>query len=176
MGCHTWFSVPFVQGEEEIYKLAQQYVDTSPHFQPGGYKEMYQLAIDNKLPGVVKELAGLIDDCSSYDDSWTLYMGVEEFALRQYNKENNTNLARYKDWELVESLNLESYSDEPRIGGYPEHVIRTYDQMVEFMKTGFDNNEGQHFDFYYQEDRKENFMQGIRNFFYRHPDGIITFG
>lgn len=71
---------------------------------------------------------------------------------------------------------LESYSDEPRISGDPDRIIRSYEDMLDFMKTGYDREDGKHFDFYYDEERYPLFMVGIEIFFEKHPDGIIHFG
>jgi hypothetical protein len=177
MGCHTWFSVPYVKNDKaKVIELAQEFVNTSPYL-TADHKKMYQYAIDAELHDVIKELATSLGDGKDYGEPWTLYLDITDYSLMEYNKLNGTNYKSKYDKEVYEKIDLESYSDEPRIGGYPEHIIiRTYDQMVEFMKTGFDDKEGKHYNFYYDESRKENFMEGIRTFFYRHPDGIITFG
>ena len=74
--------------------------------------------------------------------------------------------ARYKD-----------DSDEPRIGGYPETIITSAEQMFQFMKTGFYSEKySRQLDFQIQEDRKDIIFNLITTFFKIHPDGIITFG
>jgi hypothetical protein len=48
--------------------------------------------------------------------------------------------------------------------------------MVEFMKTGHIDEDGNNYQFYYDENRIEKVMDGIKQFFINHPEGIITFG
>ncbi len=64
----------------------------------------------------------------------------------------------------------------PRISGYPDKVIHSYEEMVMFMNTGFVDEEGKQHDFYWQPERYDFIMAGINRFFTNHPDGIITFG
>ena len=70
----------------------------------------------------------------------------------------------------------ENGTDEPRIGGYPENVITSEDEMLEFIKTGFTREDGKHFDFHIEEERRDRIFRHIKDFFKKHPDGIITFG
>ena len=174
MGCHTWFSVPYSADKEEIVELAQKYLDNLKGSSIG-HKKMYQYAIDNLLEEPILELAEYsVDGCHS--ENWTVYVDIKKWSLLQYNKSNGTNYDSIFDEAVHNKIPLEYYSDEPRIGGYPDKVIRSYDEMVDFMKTGFTDEEGVRHDFYYDEDRKENFMNGIKTFFEKHPKGIITFG
>ena len=81
------------------------------------------------------------------------------------------------EWVMYERI--EEIGDEPRIGGYPDRVVRSYEDMEDFMSTGFDGEhcgKPYHFDFYYDQERKEQIMEGIKNFFKKHPEGIICFG
>ena len=97
--------------------------------------------------------------------------------LDLYNKKHNLNFTQFSDViDAIFYLYIESYSDEPRIGGYPGNIIKSYDEMVEFIKTGYTNSEGEKFEFYYEKERYPKFMEGIQQFFTKHPDGIITFG
>ena len=70
----------------------------------------------------------------------------------------------------------ENGTDEPRIGGYPENVITSEDEMLEFIKTGFTREDGKHFGFHIEEERRDRIFRHIKDFFKKHPDGIITFG
>ena len=142
-------------------------------------RKMYEYAIKEQL----------VDPCCglAYPEyrniGWTVYIGVEDWSLMQYNKKHRTNYKDKFDKRVYGKIKLESYSDEPRIGGYPPNVIRSYREMVRFMKTGYTETERvhgrlktKHYDFYYNKKRKPVFMKGIKTFFEKHPDGIITFG
>jgi hypothetical protein len=58
----------------------------------------------------------------------------------------------------------------------PENVITSEDEMLEFIKTGFTREDGKHFDFHMEEERRDRIFRHIKDFFKKHPDGIITFG
>lgn len=175
MGCHTWFSVPYKTGKEEIKRLAQQWLNNADHISMG-HKKMYQYAIDNEIIEPVCELASYETDCShDVETEWTLYKDIKDYSIEKYNSENGTSIDKY-DYDACEKAGIEYYSDEPRIKGYPSNVIKSYEEMLNFMQTGFTDSEGKHYDFYYEESRKEAFMQGIKTFFTNHPKGIITFG
>jgi hypothetical protein len=170
MGCHTWFSVPLEKNKDSIIKEAQKNLDTFSLSDDN--KKMYQYAIDNELMDVCCDLG--YPEYSFYD--CIIYQDIREYSLKEYNRENGTTYdSEYHD-DVFNKIELESYSNEPRISGYPERVIRSYDDMVDFMSTGFDDDKGNHHNFYYDEDRKETFMEGIKIFFEKHSEGIITFG
>jgi len=99
---------------------------------------------------------------------------TKDYLFDVYNSWHFLLLQPNNEWWLYESVS--EISDEPRIGGYPDKVIHSEKEMLEFMGTGFTNDEGKHFDFYYDADRYDIFMKGIQTFFQKHPDGIITFG
>ncbi len=173
MGCHTWFSVPYKTDKKEIIEIAQNWLNKSDHVSIG-HKKMYQWAIDNEIEEPVCELASFETD-TNHKDGWLLYKDIDKYSKEKYNNLHGTNID-FHDSEAWKGINIELYSNEPRIGGYPDTIIKSYDQMVEFIKTGFTNAEGTHFDFRYEQDRKEHFMYGIETFFINHPNGIITFG
>jgi hypothetical protein len=174
MGCHTWHSVPNGATKEEIIKKAQEYLasDSSKWMTESTHK-MYQWAVDNELCEPCCSLA--FPENSSID--WTVYLDITDWSLQQYNKEHGTNFESQYDAAFKKlNVQLEYYSDEPRIGGYPKDVIRSYDELVKAMETGLIGEDGTLHQFRYDESRKEAFMQGKREFFEKHPDGIITFG
>ncbi len=173
MGCHTWFSVPYKTDKEEIIKLAQEFLNKSEYMSLG-HKQMYQWAIDNKIEEPVCELASFEIDCNRQGE-WSLYKDVKDFSIEKHNEKSGLSIDKY-DYDACEKAGIESYSDEPRIGGYPDRIIRSYDDMIDFMSTGFTDDSGKHYDFYYDKERKEDFMSGIKQFFINHPQGIITFG
>lgn len=173
MGCHTWFSVPYKTDKKEIISLAQKLIDNSKYLS-SGHKKMYQWAIDNEIKEVVCELAAGESDCNREGD-WILYKDVKNYSVEKYNEEHGTNIDKY-DSKACDAANIENYSDEPRIGGYPSNVIKSYKEMVKFIKSGYTDEEGKHFEFRCDADRMTQVMQGIQTFFINHPDGIITFG
>ena len=173
MGCHTWFYVIVTKDKEEILELAQKALDSCKT--NAGNKKMYQYAIDNQIEEPVLELAEMEVD-GGHSHNWTVYKEVEIWSLEQYNKEHGTSYKSRFDKEVYGIIPLEHYSDEPRISGYPDKIVRSYEDMEQFMSTGFDDEEGQHHDFRYEQDRKERFMAGIKQFFTNHPEGIIAFG
>lgn len=176
MGCHTWYSVPYKTDKQEIINLAQKWLNEAKHIS-NGHKKMYQYAIDNEIIEPILELASFESDCSDRDNTkWVLYKDVNTYYVEKYNKENNTNIEIY-DYEKIKSLNIQIYGNEPRIGGYPEEVIiHSFDQMIEFMKKGYTDEEGKHYDFYHDKNREPEIIDNIKHFFSNHPEGIITFG
>lgn len=175
MGCHTWFSVPYKTDKNEIIKIAQDWLNNSDaRFVTDGHRKMYQYAIDNELKEPILELAGIATDCNSFNE-WILYKGIKDYSIEKYKEQHNIDIDPY-DYEAMEQAGIENYSSEPRIGGYPDKIIKSYKEMVDFVKTGFTDEDGKHYDFRYDEDRKETFMKGIKQFFTNHPQGIITFG
>lgn len=175
MGCHTWFSVPYKTDKEEILKLAQHWLNKADHVSVG-HKKMYQYAIENEIIEPVCELASYETDSShDVETEWILYKDIKNYSIEKYNLENDTTIDKYDD-EACKKANIEYYSNEPRIGGYPDVIVKSYKEMVKFMETGFTDAEGKHHAFRYEENRKEAFMEGIKKFFINHPKGIISFG
>jgi len=142
-------------------------------------RQMYEYAVKEKLATPCCGLA-----YPEYKNiGWTVYIGVEDWSLMQYNKKHGTKHKSKYDKAVYNKIKLEVYSDEPRIGGYPTTVIRSYKEMLAFMRTGYTDRyksggkwKEKHYDFYYDKKRRSTFMKGIKTFFERHPDGIITFG
>jgi len=171
MGCHTWFSVPYKTDKKEIIEMAQKSLDEWKECSDSD-RQMYQYAIDMELVNPVCNLAS----GGNKNIGWKLYKDVQDWDLDNYNIDHGTNYDSRYHPDVYDKIDLESYSDEPRIGGYPDKVITSYQEMLDFMKTGFVDEEGIHHNFYYDEGRYPTFMKGIQEFFIKHPDGIITFG
>jgi hypothetical protein len=109
--------------------------------------------------------------------SWTLYANPTEVAVHAYNDDtSHDDVVDYFDYNKIDKLGLETYSNEPRINGYPDRVVTSNEDMIDFMSTGFVDEESVHHKFYYDENRKDYFMKGIDSFFKKHAKGIITFG
>lgn len=183
MGCHTWFSIPVIETKQEIIELAT--INLQKQFEKGwiteSSKKMYDFAIEQELITPVCELAcadvDLNNRFTTKDETWTLYKDPTDVSLQEYNKKNNTNYTHSYLCPADVLEQLETYSDEPRIGGYPNTQIKSYQEMLDFMKTGYTSEEdGKHYDFYYDKERYNDFMSGIKSFFEKHPKGLITFG
>ena len=178
MGCHTWFNVPYITDKKEIIKMAQETVDryVEKKWIGDGSRQMYQYAIDNELQEPVCELATSGEYSHYKEIEWTLYLDVQDADMYRYNKEHGTTYeSKYDMPEEIRDA-LEGYSDEPRIGGYPDTIIKSYVEMLKFMETGYTDSDNEHHVFRYEEDRYPMFMEGIKTFFTKHPQGIITFG
>jgi len=80
------------------------------------------------------------------------------------------------DGEPIIFTRYENDSDEPRIGGYPDTIIRSADEMFKAMQTGLTNWENKHFHFRWEKEREEHIKNHIITFFQKYPDGIIEFG
>ena len=201
MGCHTWFSVPFLTDKKEIIKLAQKYINSEKYLSSSA-KKMFQYAIDNELVDPCCQLACISPNkpgiSQKDNNSWSLYLDIQDFSLLKYNEKNNTNIKRYSD--EFHKLKLETYSDEPRIGGYPDIIIKSYEEMCSFISTGYDGinydeNDKEipfHYDFYFSgeidwkngeksnlgvnQEYRDKILNDIKQFFINHPKGIITFG
>ena len=176
MGCHTQYLVPVVHGIEAIKQLALEYLNRNDRYLHLSSRQMYEYAIANDLYEPIMEMA-----CNNYeskctwadDDQWVLYKEANHVAVEEYNRVHGTN---YRSWMTMQEIQIDWYGDEPRIGGYPERVIRSYEDMVDFMATGFTKENGDHCNFYYAPERYDHIMAMIRRFFINHPTGIITFG
>lgn len=175
MGCHTWYSVPYKTDKKEIITLAQKWLNEAEHIS-NGHKKIYQYAIDNEIIEPILELASFETDCSDRDNTkWVLYKDADTYYVEKYNKENGTSINKY-NFDEIKSLNIERFGSEPRIGGYPDTIIHSYQEMLDFMKKGYTDKEGKHYDFYYDKNRELEIIDRIKRFFTNNPEGIITFG
>ena len=84
MGCHTWFSVPYITDKNEIIAQAQLTLDNWKGLD-ANTRKMYQYAIDSELCEPVCDLAGTSFSLNYYDDSWVLYLDIKEYSLLKYN-------------------------------------------------------------------------------------------
>lgn len=176
MGCHTWFKVK--RSNDQILSIAQQALNINAKYMDANSIEFWQSQIDTNC---TDQLFEFIEDYTDYyvyeiDGMQCIFEHIDDYAIRIYNEKFSTNVRKYDSfWSNNRSM-FEDYSDEPRIGGYPERIIRSYDDMLDFMKTGYIDSRDQHYMFRYDESRYPKFMAGIKQFFINHPDGIITFG
>jgi len=113
-------------------------------------------------------------------EPYTADMGAIEycFQIRDLYSEKyvNDNL-KFINGEPIIFVCANGYdTDEPRIGGYPDTIIKSADEMFKAMETGLTNWEGKHCIFRWDKDREEKIRTNIIEFFKAHPDGIIEFG
>ena len=176
MGCHTWFSVPLITDKKTIIKKAVEEINSvdsnGDRYYPLDYVKIMDFAIENDLMDFIGEYAA----AGNKYYNGKVYIGIEEYSLLQYNKKNGTNFDCKYDLDEKERELLESYSDEPRISGYPQRVITSYQEMKNFIESGFTDSKGVKHNFYYEKSRYPKFMKGIKTFFNKHSNGIITFG
>jgi len=88
MGCHTWFSVPYLTEFEEIKKLSIQEINRQDYKYAKDYIIMYNFAIENNLKSVICDLAmGQIKHhCNS--DGINIYMDVSDYEFLKYNEKH----------------------------------------------------------------------------------------
>jgi len=154
MGCHTWYRVPSTIGKEAVRDKMLATIDKWRNSAPW-WSDEAELQAKNDTQDLM--------DFNFESEAWYNWNENESFRIV------NGIPALYK--------NYEGDSDEPRIGGYPETIITSAEQMFEFMKTGYyREDDSRHFNFHIPEDRKDRIYNLITTFFEKHPDGIITFG
>ena len=180
MGCHTWYSVPVKTDKKEIIELAQKFLNEHK-FLGDDHKKMYQFAIDNELCDVVTELASYdIDGTSLGVGEWVVYLDERRFVIDEYNKTVEPDeQIDYYEFDKINAIGLDWCGSEPRIGGYPDKIIRSYDEMIKFMEDGYHgtlDDKPHHYTFTFEEDRRERVMNNIKRFFETYPQGVITFG
>jgi hypothetical protein len=155
MGCHTWYRKPLVKGKENVQKYLREEIDTMRK------KDWWNDECENEA--LISLLA--IDALAENMDE----------ELSEYLTINNTLL--FIKGEPIIFVAANGYdTDEPRIGGYPDTIIKSADEMFKAMETGLINWEGKHFNFYWDKEREDYIRNNITEFFKNHPDGIIEFG
>ena len=155
MGCHTWYRKPLVKGKENVQKYLREKIDASRK------KDWWNDECENEA--IISLLA--IDALDENMDEELLEVVCLNDKLIFINGEPQI---------FVGANGLDT--DEPRIGGYPDTIIRSADEMFNAMETGLVNWEEKHFNFYWDKDREEYIRKNIVDFFNAHPDGIIEFG
>jgi hypothetical protein len=156
MGCHTWYRKPLVKGKENIQKYLKDQLEDwkqkdwwTNKSESEDFAFKYLEAIENLDENMNEELL----DYLTANDTLCFIKG-----------------------EPVIFVKYENDTDEPRIGGYPDTIITSAEQMFEVMKTGLTGFEGKHFNFRIEKGRKKYIENHINTFFEKYPDGIIEFG
>ena len=155
MGCHTWYRKPLVKGKEEVQKFLRDKIERQRK------KDWWNDECEQEA------LVSLVA-IEKLDEN------MEEELFEALCWDDNV---RFIDGEPVVFVRATGFAtDEPRIGGYPDTVIRSAEEMFKAMETGLINWEGKHFDFHWDKEREDRIRNNITEFFKTHPDGIIEFG
>lgn len=149
MGCHTWYKKLVTKSQDEIIKRVKDAIAASKYYNWYEFTSLEDLFESNEEH--VQEIAEYVYDSV---DGLIKVNGV---------------------FGIYESANGYD-SDEPRIGGYPDTIIKSADEMFKAMETGLINWEGKHFNFYWDKERDDYIRKNIVDFFNAHFEGIIEFG
>lgn len=149
MGCHTWYKKLITNNQEEIIKKVRDVISISKYYNWYEFTSLKELIESNEE--WLQEIAEYV-----YDSVDGLIKVNGEFGI--YDTANGYD------------------TDEPRIGNYPDTIITSAEEMFKAMKDGLIGWQGNHCNFYWDEDRDRYIRNNILHFFKIHPDGIITFG
>jgi hypothetical protein len=155
MGCHTWYRKPIVKGKENVQKYLIQEIENQRK------EHWWNKECEDEVPMRLQAIENLDENMDDDQYSWV----TVNSSIRFINGEPQI---------LVSADGFDT--DEPRIGGYPDTIIKSTDEMFKAMETGLLNWEGKHFNFYWDKDREQYIRNNILEFFKAHPDGIIEFG
>lgn len=156
MGCHTWYRKPQMKGKENIQEFLREEQECFKK------ESWWDEECEVELPKHLKA----IDELDTFENM------PEELRWYIYTR----HVIYQIDGELVLFEKYEHDSDEPRIGGYPDAIIRSKHEMFDAIKNGIECEDGILRTFNVPEDRKELIYERIENFFREYPDGIISFG
>lgn len=149
MGCHTYYKRLVSNNQEEITQKIKDALSISQYY------NWYEFT---SFDALFKSDEEWVDEICEF-----IYGSLDGLA------ELNGIFGIYEDA-------YDYQTDEPRIGGYPDKIITSAEEMFKVMEEGLVNWEGKHFNFYWDEDREERIRKNITEFFKEHPDGIIEFG
>jgi len=155
MGCHTWYRKPLVKGKENVQRYLREKIEALRKKSWWDEECEQEALLSLEAIDVLDENMGeVLKESLTLDDQLEFING-----------------------EPIIFISAVGYdTDEPRIGGYPDTIIKSADEMFKAMETGLVNWEGKHFDFYWDEERENYIRSNITKFFNAHPDGIIEFG
>ena len=149
MGCHTWYRKLVTNNQEEVTQKVKDAISVSKYY------DWYEFTS--------------LDDLFGSNEEW-----LQEIAEYVYNSVDG--LIKVNGvFGIYESANGYD-TDEPRIGNYPDTIIQSAEEMFKVMKNGLTGWQGNHCNFYWDENRDEYIRKNIVEFFKAHPDGIIEFG
>ena len=155
MGCHTWYRKPLVKGKENVQKYLREKIDTMRKKDYWNDECELEAILSLKAIDVLDE---------NMDEELKEYLTLDDHL-------------EFINGEPIIFVGANGYdTDEPRIGGYLDTIIKSADEMFKAMETGLVNWEDKHFNFYWDKNREDYIRKNIVNFFNAHPDGIIVFG
>lgn len=147
MGCHTWFSVPFITDKEKIKQDALEELERKDYAYSAQEKKMYQYAIEQDLDDIIARLAS---NNSKYE---------------------NVGLIQTTDGKLYKDS--AKYHDAFRCSGYPIIVLKSLQETIDFINSyEYKHRDGT----VLKCETSEHTIPTITEFFEKYPDGIITFG
>jgi hypothetical protein len=150
MGCHTWYRKLVTNNQEEVIKRVKDAISVSKNWDWYEFTDLKDLFESN--------------------EEW-----IQEIAEYVYDNITGTLIEVNGVYGIYEEANKYA-TDEPRIGGYPDTIIISAEEMFKAMETGLINWEGKHFNFYWDKEREDYIKKNITEFFETYPDGIIEFG
>jgi hypothetical protein len=153
MGCHTWYRKPLVKGKENVQAYLRDEIERYRK------EKWWDEECEKDVPLRLMSIENMNEADAENEEFLTI-----------------DSVIRYVQGEPVIFVKYENDSDEPRIGGYPEVIITSSEQMFEVMNTGLTGWQGKHFHFYWEKDREDIIRNLIIEFFQKYPDGIIEFG
>lgn len=154
MGCHTWYRKPLVKGKENVQKHLRDEIDNQRK------KDWWNEECENEVEMRLYAIEQLDE---KMDEELFEYVNIE-------------GRIHFIKGEPVVFVSYENDTDEPRIGGYPDTIITSADEMFKAMEKGLVGWKGDLFNFHIEEDRKEHIKKHIITFFEKYPDGMIEFG
>jgi len=121
-------------------------------------------------------IQNFVNECEYYSEGWkkTLQYALDN-DIEDVICELDVDLSYFSEmgWILYENLEL---TNEPRIKGYPETIIKSHDEFLEALTTGLKDEDGNLQHFYYDENRLDYFVGKNEWFFKTYPKGIMKFG
>jgi len=149
MGCHTWYKKLITNNQNEVIEKVRDVIFISKYYNWYEFTDLKDLFENNEewVEEIAEYVYDSIDGLVNVNGVFGIYDGANGYD-----------------------------TDEPRIGGYPDTIITSAEEMFEVMETGLINCEGKHFNFYWDKEREEYIRNNIVEFFKNHPDGIIEFG
>ena len=149
MGCHTWYRKLVTNNQEDIVKRVRDVIALSKHYDWYEFINLKDLFESNEewIQEIAEYIYDSVDGLVNVNGVFGIYDGANGYD-----------------------------TDEPRIGGYPDTIIKSADVMFKAMEDGFIGWQGHHFNFYWDESRDERIRKNIIDFFKAHPDGMIEFG
>ena len=155
MGCHTWYRKPLVKGKENVQKYLREKIDTMRK------KDYWNDECEQEAILSLKAI-DVLDE--NMDEESKEYLTLDDHL-------------EFINGEPIIFVAANGYdTDEPRIGGYPDTIIKSADEMFKAMENGVIDSKGNICNFYWDKDRDSYIRNNIIGFFNSHPDGIIDFG